>query len=52
MNPGRKAILLWTVLWKYVNPVVMFVIFVGSIVVQLVNPLRYQQWRNVSAPIP
>ena len=50
-TPGRKAILLWTVLWKYVNPIVMAAILIGSIAIQLKNPLQYQLWIDVSSQL-
>ena len=36
-------------LWVVVNPLVMFIIFVASIVEQIVDPLQYDAYQNVSA---
>ena len=37
------------VLWVVVNPLVMLIIFIASIVEQIVNPLQYDAYQNVSA---
>ena len=36
------------VLWVVVNPLVMLIIFIASIVEQIVNPLQYDAYQNVS----
>ena len=32
----------------FVNPIIMFIIFFGSLIVELVDPLEYGRYRNVS----
>ena len=36
-----RMIVFWTVLWKFVNPTVMIIIFFGAMITELVNPLQY-----------
>ena len=38
----------WTVMWKYVTPLVMIVIFIGAMISELVNPLQYVSYSDVS----
>ena len=40
------------VLWVIVNPLVMLVIFIASVVQQVVEPLQYDAYINVSADTP
>ena len=37
----------WMVMWKWVGPIVMFVIFFASIILQLIDPLKYTVYLNV-----
>ena len=39
---------IWIVMWKWVGPIVMFIIFIASIILQLIDPLNYSVFRNVS----
>lgn len=43
-----RMITFWKILWKYVNPLVMIIIFLGAMVKDLVNPLHYIAYQNVS----
>lgn len=36
-----RMIMFWTVLWKFVNPIVMLIIFLGAMFTELINPLQY-----------
>ncbi len=44
----KHLIILWIVVWKWVDPIVMFVIFVSSVVLEIVRPLTYSLYINVS----
>jgi len=47
-NHNKRARYLWTILWKFVGPVIMVIIFVGSIIREIISPLSYTVYRNVS----
>ena len=38
----------WIVMWKWVGPIVMFVIFVASVISEIIDPLTYTVYSNVS----
>ena len=38
---------LWIIMWKWVGPIVMFIIFIASVILQLVYPLKYSVYRDV-----
>ena len=35
-------------MWKWVGPIVMFIIFLGSVINEIVDPLKYTAYVNVS----
>ena len=39
---------MWMVLWKYVDPLIMLVIFFASVLREVIEPLTYAVYRNVS----
>lgn len=41
-------IILWIIVWKWVDPIVMFVIFIASVILEIVRPLTYTVYQNVS----
>lgn len=48
-DPYNKYLLiLWIVLWKWVDPIIMFLIFVSSVVLEIVKPLTYSVYSQVS----
>lgn len=38
----------WIIMWKWVGPIVMFIIFLGSVINEIVDPLKYTAYVNVS----
>ena len=44
----RYLKMIWVIMWKWVGPIVMFIIFIASIILQLVHPLNYSVFRGVS----
>ena len=38
---------MWVIMWKWVGPIVMFIIFVASVLHQIIDPLHYSVFRNV-----
>ena len=38
----------WLYMWKYVSPLVITLILIGSIIKQGINPITYDVYRNVS----
>ena len=44
----RYLKLIWIIMWKLVGPIVMFIIFFASIILQLVDPLSYSVFHSVS----
>ena len=45
---GPRMIIFWTVMWKYVTPIVMIIIFMGAMITELINPLEYVSYDAVS----
>ncbi|CAI8010278.1 Sodium- and chloride-dependent glycine transporter 2 [Geodia barretti] len=41
-----RMMIFWTVMWKYVTPLVMIVIFFGAMISELVNPLQYVSYSD------
>ena len=40
----------WMIMWKWVGPIVMFVIFFASVILELIDPLKYTVYLNVRIP--
>jgi hypothetical protein len=38
---------IWMIMWKWVGPIVMFVIFFASVILELIDPLTYTVYLNV-----
>lgn len=39
---------LWTAMWKFVGPGIMIIIFFASVLRELIEPLTYAVYKNVS----
>ena len=44
----RVLLYLWTVLWMWVDPIIMLVIFFAALFREIIDPLRFTVYRNVS----
>ena len=38
---SARMVMFWTIFWKFVNPLVMIIIFLGAGITELVDPLQY-----------
>lgn len=46
-TPSRNALRFWTAIWMFVNPIIMFIIFFGSLISGLISPLEYDRYHNL-----
>lgn len=43
-----SMIYLWTIMWKFVGPLIMLIIFFASVLREIIDPLTYTVYRDVS----
>lgn len=44
----KYLVVFWTIMWKWVDPIIMFIIFISSVILEIVHPLTYALYRDVS----
>ena len=49
VQPGRQGVVFfWWLQWTFIAPIVMIIVFIGSLVTSFTQPLEYVRYSNVS----